>query len=59
MGEENKGFYAIMNNFNYERFWMAAQMTGMSMRLFDECVAYAQDRETFGEKADKPSSHSP
>ena len=50
MGEENKGFYAIMNNFNYERFWMAAQMTGMSMRLFDECVAYAQDRETFGEK---------
>ena len=50
MGEENKGFYAIMNNFNYERFWMAAQMTGMSMRLFDECVAYAQDRETFGDK---------
>ena len=50
MGEENKGFYAIMNNFNYERFLMAAQMTGMSMRLFDECVAYAQDRETFGEK---------
>ena len=50
MGEENKGFYAIMNNFNYERFWMAAQMTGMSMRLFDECVAYAQDRQTFGEK---------
>ena len=29
---------------------MAAQMTGMSMRLFDECVAYAQDRETFGDK---------
>ncbi len=50
MGEENKGFYAIMNNFNYERFLMAAQMTGMSMRLFDECVAYAQDRETFGDK---------
>ena len=50
MGEENKGFYAIMNNFNYERFWMAAQMTGMSMRLFDECVAYARDRETFGDK---------
>ena len=50
MGEENKGFYAIMDNFNYERFWMAAQMCGMSMRLYDECVAYAQDRETFGEK---------
>ncbi|MGI9440785.1 MAG: acyl-CoA dehydrogenase family protein [Parvibaculales bacterium] len=48
MGEENNGFYAIMNNFNYERFLMAAQMAGMSMRLFDECVAYAQERETFG-----------
>ena len=48
MGEEHKGFYAIMNNFNYERFLMAAQMLGMSMRLFDESVAYAQDRETFG-----------
>ena len=47
MGEEHKGFFAIMNNFNYERFWMAAQMLGMSMRLFDEAVAYAQDRQTF------------
>jgi acyl-CoA dehydrogenase len=49
MGEENKGFFAIMDNFNFERFMMAAQMCGMSMRLFDECVAYAQSRETFGE----------
>ena len=47
MGEEHKGFYAIMNNFNNERFWMAAQMLGMSMRLFFECVAYATDRQTF------------
>ena len=50
MGEENKGFFAIMDNFNFERFGMAAQMCGMSMRLYDECVAYARDRETFGEK---------
>jgi len=49
MGEENKGFFAIMDNFNFERFMMAAQMCGMSIRLFDECVAYAQSRETFGE----------
>ena len=44
MGEEHKGFYAIMNNFNYERYMMGAQMLGMSIRLFDECVAYAQER---------------
>ena len=49
MGEENKGFRAIMENFNYERLWLASQMTGMSMRLFDECVAYAQERQTFGQ----------
>ncbi|MEC8566573.1 MAG: acyl-CoA dehydrogenase family protein, partial [Pseudomonadota bacterium] len=48
MGEEHKGFYAIMNNFNYERYMMGAQMLGMSIRLFDECVAYAQERNTFG-----------
>ena len=48
IGEENKGFFAVMDNFNFERFWMAAQMCGMSMRLFDDCVAYARDRETFG-----------
>ncbi len=50
MGEENKGFYAIMDNFNFERIWMTSQMCGMSMRLFEECVTYARERETFGEK---------
>ena len=48
MGEENKGFYAIMNNFNYERYMMGAQMLGMAKRCFEECVQYSQDRKTFG-----------
>lgn len=48
MGEENKGFLAIMNNFNYERLFMSAQMLGMARRCLDESVAYAQSRETFG-----------
>ena len=48
MGEENKGFYAIMNNFNYERYMMGAQMLGMSKRCFEECVQYRQERKTFG-----------
>jgi len=48
MGEENKGFYAIMNNFNYERYMMGAQMLGMAKRCFEECVEYSQDRKTFG-----------
>ena len=48
MGEENKGFLAIMNNFNYERLFMCAQMLGMSRRCLDDSIAYAKDRETFG-----------
>lgn len=48
MGEENKGFYAIMNNFNYERYMMGAQMLGMAKRCFEECVQYSQERQTFG-----------
>jgi acyl-CoA dehydrogenase len=47
MGEENRGFIAIMDNFNYERYMMAAQMLGMAQRCFDDCVAYAQERSTF------------
>ena len=48
MGEENKGFLAIMNNFNYERYMMGAQMLGMAKRCFEECVQYGQERQTFG-----------
>jgi acyl-CoA dehydrogenase len=48
MGEKDKGFYAIMDNFNYERYMMGAQMLGMSQRCFDESVSYAKERNTFG-----------
>ena len=48
MGEENKGFLSIMNNFNYERYMMGAQMLGMAKRCFAECVQYSQERQTFG-----------
>lgn len=50
MGPQDRGFISIMDNFNYERFMMAAQMLGMSKRCFDESVSYAQTRETFGQK---------
>ena len=48
MGEQDKGFLAIMNNFNYERLFMCAQMLGMSRRCLDDSIAYAQERQTFG-----------
>ncbi|MBV1883942.1 MAG: acyl-CoA dehydrogenase family protein [Pseudomonadales bacterium] len=48
MGVENKGFLAIMNNFNNERLGLAAQALGMMKVCLDESVAYAKERETFG-----------
>ena len=48
MGEENQGFIAIMNNFNYERLFMCGQMLGMARRVLDESIAYASERKTFG-----------
>jgi acyl-CoA dehydrogenase len=48
MGEQDKGFALAMNNFNYERLFMCAQMLGMARRCMDEAVAYAGQRRTFG-----------
>ncbi len=48
LGEENKGFLAIMNNFNQERVGLIAQALGMSKVCLEESIAYAQVRETFG-----------
>ncbi len=50
LGEENRGFLAIMNNFNFERIAMIAQCIGMMKVCLDESISWAQDRETFGKK---------
>ncbi|MBT3535393.1 MAG: acyl-CoA dehydrogenase [Rhodospirillaceae bacterium] len=49
LGEEGRGFMAIMNNFNMERLGMTAQVLGMSKHCLDESVAWAQERQTFGQ----------
>jgi acyl-CoA dehydrogenase len=50
LGEENKGFALIMRNFNRERLGMAAACTGYARVCFDDAVAYAQERRTFGKR---------
>lgn len=50
MGEEDKGFIAIMENFNLERVALIAAMLGMMKACFDDSLAWAQERETFGKK---------
>ncbi|MDZ7674763.1 MAG: acyl-CoA dehydrogenase family protein [Acidimicrobiales bacterium] len=46
--DENAGFSAIVNNFNAERIDLAVQSTAFSRVCFDEAVAWARERETFG-----------
>ncbi|MCX4245333.1 acyl-CoA dehydrogenase family protein [Paraliomyxa miuraensis] len=48
VGMVNQGFAAIMSNFNGERLGIAAVAIGMAQVCYDEAVAYARQRETFG-----------
>jgi len=48
--EEGAGFSAIVNNFNAERIDLAVQSTAFSRVCFDEAVAWARERETFGKR---------
>ena len=47
LGEKDRGFLAIMQNFNYERLGMTAQVLGMCKHCLDESIAWAQERQTF------------
>jgi len=50
VGEENSGFYGIMNNFNSERFGLAGMSIGFAQVCLEESVAWARQRETFGKR---------
>jgi acyl-CoA dehydrogenase len=48
LGEENKGFYLIMANFQWERLVMALGAVASMGRMIDRTVAYAGERTAFG-----------
>jgi acyl-CoA dehydrogenase len=48
LGAEGEGFRIIMGNFNAERFGMSAAALGFSEACFDEALAWARQRKTFG-----------
>ncbi len=50
IGEENRGFQAIMLNFNAERLGMAAAANMNARVALDEATAYARERHTFGKR---------
>lgn len=48
IGEENRGFRAIMLNFNDERLGLASNAHGFARVCLEEAIEYAKIRETFG-----------
>jgi acyl-CoA dehydrogenase len=48
VGEEGGGFRIIMTNFNGERLSLAAMALGMCECCYDEALAWARERKTFG-----------
>jgi acyl-CoA dehydrogenase len=48
IGEEGAGFKYIMSNFNGERLVMSAAALGFAQACFEEALAWARQRNTFG-----------
>ncbi|WP_239113212.1 acyl-CoA dehydrogenase family protein [Shimia biformata] len=48
LGEEGRGFYAIMQNFQNERLVAAAAAVGESQAALDMTIAYTRERHAFG-----------
>ena len=50
LGEENKGFYQVLNFFDESRVQVAAQALGTAQGAYDRALAYVKEREQFGRK---------
>jgi acyl-CoA dehydrogenase len=53
LGEENKGFYLIMANFQWERLLMALGAVGSMAVSLERTLEYAKEREAFGRSIGK------
>lgn len=50
VGEENKGFYQVLEFFDESRVEIAAQALGIAQGAFDRALAYTKERKQFGKK---------
>ncbi len=50
IGEENKGFYQVLEFFDESRIMVASQALGIAQGAFDRALAYIKQREQFGKK---------
>ena len=48
LGEENRGFYAIMDNFQNERLTLGAMAVGMAMAGIELTLDWVKQRQAFG-----------
>jgi acyl-CoA dehydrogenase len=48
LGQENKGFYLIMANFQWERLLMALGAVGSMQGVLERTIEYALERQAFG-----------
>ena len=49
LGEEGRGFYIMMQNLAQERLSVAVQATAQARRAFELSLAYAKERQAFGQ----------
>ena len=50
VGEENRGFYQVLEFFDESRIEIAAQALGIAQGSFDRAMAYTKQRSQFGKK---------
>ena len=50
IGQENRGFYQLLEFFDESRILVAAQGLGTAQGAFDRALAYTKQREQFGKK---------
>jgi len=50
IGEEGKGFYYIMENFQDERLIAASMAVSASQQAFEDTLRYVRERRTFGKR---------
>lgn len=48
VGEQDRGFYHLLESLNNERITCAAISTGIARAAFEDALEYAKDREAFG-----------
>ena len=50
VGEENRGFYHVLEFFDESRILVAAQALGIAQGAFDRALAYVKERRQFGRR---------